>query len=388
MEQGKEKVSKARDEAGIQPISNEPSYNSSLDRTAEGRQILGYFFVLAALIVSVLIFYIVSPFIGKKNADLKIESLCEQEGGIRVVESVQLESREFATIDSVDGQGEVVGNILEKYRVIRRHEFNKIYSAAIYKYTTSIERIADGVRISEMIRFHREGDEFFKGKTCPAGISDHDLVRATFHPPSGQVVSNRDFPSCGESNPKNITLTKAGHALTDSLKNLKPDLKKPMWQREIMCNGKTEIDSVYTKHSGGTRLTGTRLLFDNSEGMRCQAQAMADPDRIICSRDGIYLIGRKTVSLKDNISIEKFSTNGKLTAKADIEQSDTGYRRIIGYRETGNELAIDYVSFGGSSVECKSIIAKKSKDDEMVLLPAHEDVEQYLPGCARLRLLN
>lgn len=362
------------------------SYLTRLPRCERGTMSTTIVAVLtASALIAIGAFFLFSPLIGRTLADKAIEPICLKEAGIRVAVPVQLEKGEFPSIDPVDRSGEVVGTILNKYRVVRRHEFKRMYSAAVYKYVTGIERISDGARLAEMTQFFREGDEVFHGKFCPANISERDLVLATFRMPEGKVATSGTYPNCEGLGTEKIILAKTGSSPATPVKGIKPDIRDPKWQRHLSCQGKTEIDNIYsTVGPGETRLTGTRLLFDGKDGKRCQAQAMAAPDRIICTSDGIYLIGRKTISYHDDISVEKFSVNGSLMLDVSIEQTSQGPGRIVGYQETTDQLAIDFLSIEGERARCQSIVARKSGEFRSTLLPTQQDFSQYLPGCAGL----
>lgn len=331
------------------------------------------------------------PLIQRARVDKAIEPLCAQDGGIRVLEPVRLQRGEFASVLRTQTPSKQVGTILDKYRIIRHHNFIRIDAGPYYKYETHIERISDGHRIAELTTYHRPGDELFHGKSCPASISEADLVAATFLRPNvdsgAGVMAERAtdrYTDCPKTNPAILTLTGTTLMPPIQLGQLRPRTNDPTWARELSCQGKTEISLDYTKNDSSTRLTATTILFEDSNAKRCIVRAMASPDRIICARDATYLIGRKSTSFHDDISVAKYSKEGALVSIVTLPNTALGPGRIVGYEESAKQFSIEFVAFEGQKATCRKIVADKPQNAVESLLPPRSLFAQNFPGCAGL----
>ncbi len=325
----------------------------------------------------------------RKLADKEIAPMCKEDGGIRVFESISLQRGQFATPREEDLSSKDHSRIiLNDYVIKRRSDFWKLQDVSVYKYITWIERISDKKRLSEMIQYFREGDEVFHGKHCPDGITEKSLIDQTFIP---QGNFNPAAPQpCQNNKPPSVEHLVTSKTLPPKiLANVYPN-ETITWKRQYNCEDKMEFNSISKKASNGSiELSGTAILFDAEDGNRCQAIAMADPDRMVCSENAIWLIGRNSFSWKNDISIQKFSRNGNLIAEVIL--NDTAIpeaNRIVGYNEKANEISIEYITYVGNKVDvlCHRLTASKTASPAIDLatdqIKMNELLSKWLPGCS------
>ncbi|MBN8780782.1 hypothetical protein [Thiobacillus sp.] len=345
--------------------------------------IIAVFAVPAALLLPILV--------PRTLADWSIAPMCKADGGIRVFEKIQLGPGKFAVPEETNwAQYNEGRRILDDYRIIKSHAFSKPYGAAVYKYTTWIERISDKKRLSEMTQYFREGDEMFHGKHCPGDITEKTLIDRTFMPTG--TFDPKKPSSCRNVKAPHTTYLDSSPVLPPKkLTGVFPKIENPLWKQQYACTGKMESHPTYSEVGvGEIALTGTAIFFDSEEGNRCSVSAMASPDRILCSDDAIWLLGRKSRSQKDNLTIQKYSLHGDLISEVTLKGSAMSGGRIIGFYQDSGEIAIEFLSFVGNQGEAlchrfsakvpESIFGKKDGDQEEAI----KLFAKWLPGCASL----
>ena len=326
-------------------------------------------------------------------ADWSIAPMCQSDGGMRVFEEIQLGPGKLAVPEETNWSKYDEGRrILNDYRIVKSHVFSRPYGAAVYKYTTWIERISDKKRLGEMTQYFREGDEMFHGKHCPSDVSEKTLIDRTFMP-TGTFDPKKPMSCRNVKTPHIAYLDSLPVLPPKKLTGMFPDIKNPTWKQQYGCIGKIESYSTYSEVSEGSfALTGTAMLFDSEEGNRCSVSAMASPDRILCSDDAIWLLGRKTRSLKDDLTIQKYSRHGALISEVTLKGSGSAISagRIIGFYQDSGEMAIEFVSFIGNQGEAlchrfaakapESVFGEIEREQEKVM----KSFGKWLPGCGRL----
>ncbi len=355
------------------------------------RKGFGCLLVIFIAVIAVPVVLLGPTLVPRTLADWSIAPMCKADGGIRVYEKIQLGRGKFAVPEETNWAHYDQGRkILDDYRIMKSHVFSRPYGAAVYKYTTWIERISDKKRLSEMTQYFRQGDEMFHGKHCPDDITEKTLIDQTFIP-QGTFDPNRPLPCRSDITPQIVYLDSIPALPVKKLTNVFPDIRNPLWKQQYNCVGKMESNSTYSEvNPGEIALTGTAILFDSEEGNRCSVSAMASPDRMLCSDDAIWLLGRKTLSSNDDFTIQKYSRHGALVSEVTLKGSSISHGRIIGFYQDSDEIALELVSFVGNKGEalCRRFSAKvpqpvfreKENNQENLM----KSIAKWLPGCAGL----
>ena len=269
----------------------------------------------------------------------------------------------------------------------------RLYGASVTKYTTWIERIDDNKRISEMTQYLREGDEMHHGKFCPNNITEKTLIDQTFIPqgefdPDNPPLCPNEIPSA------TLNIESVRHTPPERLAGVFIDGELSTWAQQHNCDGRMQMALNYTAVAPGEiRLTGTSILFDPQDGNRCRVVAMASPDRMLCTDDSIWLLGKKSISFKDDVTIQRYSWDGNLIGEVTLKNSSIGEPgRIVGFYVKPKELGIEYVTYVGETRKgnmlCHRVTAQESLServhgfDEERVNAAFSD---WLPGCAGLQ---
>jgi len=128
---------------------------------------------------------VLSVTIPRSLADAQIEPKCSSECGIRVFETVPLNSNESRAVGAATlANGIQERSVGTRFILKQSHYFFRPVGTAAYRYTTWIERRSDGKRLSEMIWYFREGDEVFHGRHFPSPPPTEEqlLERTLLHP--------------------------------------------------------------------------------------------------------------------------------------------------------------------------------------------------------------
>ena len=340
----------------------------------------------------VLVSFFFMPLTQRYMADWSIKPMCEADGGIRVFEKVQLEKGKFATPAQTNWSDYQHGRlILKDYQIKKTHTFLKLHGAAVYKYITWIERNSDQKRLSEMIQYFRQGDEMFHGKHCPENITEKTLIDKTFI--SVGALNPDDLPLCASESLSTYLVFESVRLLPPlKLSNIFPDIGNPTWNRQYHCDSLTESRKTYSRISSSEiRLSGTQLLFDAETGNRCRSIAMSDPDRMVCTDDSIWLIGRKGISYREDLIIQKYSRNGALISETLLKNSTVGKpSRIVGFQENQHEIKVELITYEQKKgdVLCHQISAPKtsitSESASSIDASISKILTELLPGCSGL----
>lgn len=117
---------------------------------------------------------------------------------------------------------------------------------------------------------------------------------------------------------------------------------------------------------------------------------MFAPGRILCSQEGIWLIGRKN-SYKDDLAIKKYSWQGSLASEITLKNTaELDIRQIVGFRDEANHFAIEFITKEQEKgLSCKKLIFKNilpGTNERIINLQEETEVlfNNWLPGCSGL----
>lgn len=313
------------------------------------------------------------------QADTETRRRCDLDGGMRVLERVELTEQQFPTIVPTNNESlyssRLEGIILGRYNYSETYENNPVRKA-IYRHSAKITRINDGKTIAEYVYYIRAGEPGLPGIICPEGVSRSKLIDAVFFVP-GEVTN--PYPTCPNSETDEIQLsTDSPPVLVKAEAKINTIHNNSIRQRGYNCDGRTETSLWYEKRNGSVTLVGNRMFFFGSDGKRCQI-ITPEFEEFGCTKLNIFTFTYEKAldNSQTNLIVRKFTNTGQLIQKTKINNAAPRPGVMVDYRESDKTISIDTALYEDKDkADCYTASVSKPKDKKISAGP-YEDIFSY-----------